>query len=146
MEKFRLQIAFDVKDENNRSVLSENYPNTISRSILVKPAVVQIKALSAAITKALSLCEEDPLFQNLFCVKIDLGDNKDGNPLAEIRYLEIPVEGQHYHSLIHSKRDNRLIPFVNKELWINRDAFSKTRLWLRKIRYYKSCLCELIRS
>jgi hypothetical protein len=145
MEKLRLQIAFDIKDEQNRSVLCKDAPNTVSRSVFLKPTDEQVENLYRSILiNALSLCQESRQFRSLFYLEIPdvyvrASDCEKG------KYIEIPAEFQGYRSLIHSKGDNRLNPFVNKELLINRDVFSKIRLLRRKIRYYWKCLCELIR-
>ena len=145
-KKYRLQIAFDIKDEYNKSILDKNTLNTVSRSIRAEiPTERQVESFRFAIMRVVSLYEEEPLFRNLFCVKIDYGCNAEGKPLAEVQYLEIPSEYQNYRSLIHSKGNKRLIPFVSKELWINRDIFSKIRLLRRKIQYYLNSLYELIR-
>ena len=145
MEKYRLQIAFDIKDDRNRSVLDKGTTNTTSRFIRKEALTeAQITTINVAIAKVLSLCEEEPKFRNLFCVKMPDILSITNNGKCE-EYEEIHAEHQRYRSLIHNKADNHLIPFVNKELWINRDVFSKSRLLLRKIRYYIACVCELIR-
>jgi hypothetical protein len=143
--KYRLQIAFDIKDENNRSILSKETFNATSRSIRMEPTESQAESFRTVIHHALSLCEENPKFRSLFCVKIpdELVTTSACGEREE--WLEIPKEFLNYRSLIHSKEDNRLFPFVSKELWINRDIFSKSRLWLRKTRYYLNSLCALIR-
>jgi hypothetical protein len=145
-KKYRLQIAFDIKDEYNKSILDKETPNTVSRSIRVKPTAEQIEAFHFLIlSNALCQCEDSSQFHSLFYWKIRGASKVVDNYNEDGELFEIPREYLGYRSLIHSKDDNHLIPFLDKELWINRDIFSKSRLLLRQIRYYLSCFYELIR-
>lgn len=146
MKEYRLQIAFDIKDENNKSVLNKNNFNTVSRSIGRKPSDEQLNKMHLeALTLFLSQLQEIPQFRNLFYRKIQVVNKTDKENNNDSEWIETPVNYQGYSSLIHSKYDKYLNPFLDKHLPINQDSLSKTRLAIRKIQYYWRCFCELIR-
>jgi len=107
MEKYRLQIAFDIKDEQNKSVLPAGTPNTLSREVRTKPSDRQVEAMwSHALTCFLSLLEESPEFLSLFCLETPYGYTiRKGS--KEFAGIEIPSKHQRYMEKRHSAKSWR---------------------------------------
>jgi hypothetical protein len=139
MEKkqFRLQIAFDIKDENGRSVLKKETLNTASCAIHGLPTQENIDTLYWSILQvSLSRIEEMKQFHHLFYLDVRFGESSDNNqPIS----VERPIDFQGYHSTIHTVNDSRLTPCLDTSSWINQGIVARTRLFCRKIQYSARC-------
>ncbi len=134
---YRLQLSFDVKDAQGKSVVPKNKNNTVSRYIHFVPNEQELNIMYWSYMQGLlHHIREDERFRRQFYLDTPK-PNEQGyiNPLYDI---EIPSEFQGYHSVIHSTKDTHLYPYSDTTSWIHFGIVAQIRRALRKTLYFLS--------
>ncbi|MDR0715066.1 MAG: hypothetical protein LBF89_12550 [Bacteroidales bacterium] len=128
VSRYRLQAAFDIKDERGRSALQKGAFNTVSRSLLQLPTDADMDSLySGALMSALPRIEDTPQFRSLFYLQTSDKDEAPQDHNTHRSVVEIPREFQGYRSTVHTTADKSLYPFSDKSSWINWGFFAEIR-------------------
>jgi hypothetical protein len=128
MEKYRIQISFDIKDETGKSVLDKGTFNTVSRSIREIPNGNELLEIyQSVLIPALSHTAEKPKFRHLFFLQIPYLDGGEQGNNNNSTTVEIPAEFRGCRSLIRTINENHHNPFSDSNVSILRGVFSASR-------------------